>query len=354
MIALAEIELHRQWIDFDEDKRAYSGVKTASLKTIEELISADTDKKLREFTAQWFPFMDYWKSWEHPDFEDEVRAVSDTRDLMLLVLEFKRMVDEDECSRSSFEKLGVTFSRGGTEKHESASINYLPSSDSFARYMRATTNGEKIEEGFKEHLLKEHPDDAMKYINEDGSVYCPWSALFYATKEQIVEDHLYLNNQEKRVAELESGERHPAMHFFGGNLLKSHSHTASRAMFFLDSILAECVQGMRVRVRNGAIVPSAENNFTSLWICLSETFRESHVIRCQTCGLPVIVTGERGTKRLYCDDTCKRKYKRALKFASLVKDENMAAQDAAKEAGIAASTAIRILERNRIKVNLAQ
>ena len=132
------------------------------------------------------------------------------------------------------------------------------------------------------------------------------------------------------------------------------SCSVDRAYFFIDNIIGDCIQGLRIETRDGILAPKADTNFTSLWLCLSDSFRESRVTACKTCGLPIIVSGERGTKRLYCNDTCKRKYKRALKFASLVNDDGMELQDAAKESGMAAATAMRILERNGIRVNSAQ
>ena len=358
MVTFTEIELHSQWIDFNEEERTYKGTKTPSHETLEELIAADTDKKLREFTAQWFPFMDYWKSWEHPDFDEEVSAASDTRDLMLLVLELKRMIDEDDCSRKSFENLGVEFGRGGTEKREQANLHYLASSNSFSRYIRATRHCESVEQSFLErysdnHMAKQRLIDDG-YVDEDGNIYCPFAALSYATKELIEERHLFLEGQRERVECLDPDGRYPVMNFFGGNLGKRISCSADRAYFFIDDIIRDCIQGLRIETRDGILAPKADTNFTSLWLCLSDSFRESRVTACKTCGLPIIVSGERGTKRLYCNDTCKRKYKRALKFASLVNDDGMELQDAAKASGMAAATAMRILDRNGIRVNSAQ
>lgn len=358
MVTFTEIKLHSQWIDFNEEEGTYKGTMTPSQDTLEELIAADTDKKLREFTAQWFPFMSYIKSWEHPDFDDEVRAASDTRDLMLLVLELKRMADENDCSRESFERLGATFSKGGTEKHERASFHYLASSESFSNHIRATTHCEEIEKSFGEH----YADNVMAkqqmiedgYLSEDGSIYCPLASLSYAPKEMILKDHLYLCGQEEKAENLDPGKRHPVMYFFGGNLGKRISYSSDRAYYFIDDILRDCIQGLRIETRDGVLSPSADTNFTSLWLCLSDSFREARVTACKTCGLPIIVTGERGAKRQYCNSTCKRKYKRALKFASLVNEEGMYPQDAAKESGMAAATATRILERNGIYVNSAR
>lgn len=358
MAYFAEIEPCSKWIDFDENNLTYGGTETPSKGTLRELIAANTDKKIREFTAQWFPFMDIWKSWEHPSFSEEAKAVSDTRDLMLLVLELKRMIEESDCSRESFKKLGTEFERGGTENHEQANLYYLVSSSSLSKHIRSTLHCENIEQSFVAHYLDNHAtkqnliDDG--YLDESGNVYCPFAPLSYATKEMIEERHLFLDGQEARVENLNPSGRYPVMNFFGGNLEKHISCSASRAYFFIDSIIGNCMQGLRIETRNGILAPKADTVFTSLWLCLSSSFSESRITACKTCGLPIIASGERGSKRLYCNDACKRKYKRALKFASLVNGKGMEPQDAAKASGIAAATAIHILERNDIGISSTQ
>ena len=119
----------------------------------------------------------------------------------------------------------------------------------------------------------------------------------------------------------------------------------------IDMIIRPCIQGLRIQTRDGILAPQADTNFTSFWLCLTETFRDSRVTRCKACGLPIIVTKERGSKRQYCNDTCKRKYKRALRFAHLVNEEHMNLKEASAAAGIAVTTAERMLSRNEITIN---
>ena len=152
MNPFTEITLHRQWIDFDEETGTRRGVKTPDEDALNELINADSPSKLREFTAQWFPFMSWRKSWEHPDFEDELKAVSDTRELILLVLTLKRLVDDDACSKENFENLGVRYGRGGTENHESADLNFLVSSNTLSRVIRGTNHCEAAEKSLYAEL----------------------------------------------------------------------------------------------------------------------------------------------------------------------------------------------------------
>ena len=117
----------------------------------------------------------------------------------------------------------------------------------------------------------------------------------------------------------------------------------------MDDVFRKCLRGVDIRTSHGGLAPRADCNFTSFWLCLSEMIADSRVTAYKTCGLPIIASGERGTKRLYCNDTCKRKYKRALRFASLVNNEGIETKEAAKQSSIAVKTATRILERNGIR-----
>lgn len=346
----AEIGLHKQWIDFDEKAGTYSGTKTPSLDSLQKLINANTDNKIHTFTQEWFPFMSFIKSWEHPLFDDEMEAVKNTRNLMILVLELKNMIDEGLCSKEAFEELGVKFSPGGTKKHEQANLYYFVTSMTLANTIRNYTHAELTEESCKQKLIdnsetqKRLIDDM--YLDQHGRLYCPFLSCSFATGGLIKKNHLYLNGQEILVKELDDEEIYPVMSFFGGNLGKSISYSDSRAFFFIDSILKCCIQGLRVETENGILSPKADTNFTSFWICLSEMFRDSRVAICKCCGLPIIASHERGSKRQYCNDSCKRKYKRALMFRRLIIEENLTEEEAAKRASISSSTANRVLGQN--------
>lgn len=134
------------------------------------------------------------------------------------------------------------------------------------------------------------------------------------------------------------------MNFFGGNLKKSSSYSASRAYFYRFN---HCILYSGRNHRNEKWSAFSEGGY-ELYVfldLLSKLFRNSRVALCKCCGLPIIVTNERGSKRQYCNDSCKRKYKRALEFQRLV-SERIDEKEAAKKASISPSTAKRILARS--------
>lgn len=355
--AFTNIEIYEQWRDRNGNRFPNNETRSIDQQAIEDLIAADSPAKIREFTAQWFPFTDYDAHWKHPVFEEEVKAVSDVRDIVMLVLDLKRMADDEVDSREAFEALGVEFAPDKDEGFEIAELFYLGTSNLLLDIVRAECNFDKAEISLRHSMREAGITDEklmeMGYLDEEGHFYDPF-VCSYAPGHLIQEHHICLKSQEDMLDQLDPEKRYPVYYFFGGHLGVEFSSKKNRANYFIDSILYYFLQGVRMRTNNGILQPAAESNLTSLWVRLSESFNDSRVTACKTCGLPIIVSGERGAKRLYCNDTCKRKYKRALKFASLVNDEGKDPQSAAKGAGIAAATATRILERNGIHVNPAQ
>ena len=328
-----------------------------ALWAVDDLILADTPAKLRAFSVEWFPLLERGLPTDGSAFEEMQRLVSDTRDLMLLVLELRRMADEGDCSREGFERLGVKFEAGSDGEAENATVYYLVSSEMLAEYVRDTCRCEEFERFFMEQLRERGVDrrrlKKWGYLDNAGNVYCPLVGS-YAPGWLVKRDGLYMPGQEGRAAALEDDERYPVFPFSSGELTLEGSYSAERALLLADAVIKPFLQGVRMQTAKGVLAPFADSRLTSLWVCLCESFREARIGACKGCGLPVIAIGERGSKRQYCSDSCKRKYKRALRFASLVNDGGVDPALAAKEAGISQATALRMLERNGIEVNLAQ
>ena len=338
LYTFTEIQLRRQQEDPDYGIWPSDGIEEADRTSLDQLLAANTDAKLREFTAGHFPFTHIPRSQRMPDFDEEVRAASDTRDLMMLALQLKQMIDEETCAKKSFERLGVRFYEGGSEEHEQSELFFLFSSPELAEYLRTTNQSAAIEEKLKIAYTKTGAGEAAI----DASDLPPFATIGYAKGSVVKLERLFANGQRERAESLEDDKAYPVMPIFGGNLGRSTSYGSERAYFLIDSIMHYCLQGVRVGSKRGLVNASADTNFTSMWLRLSETFRASRVSMCKTCGLPIIATNERGSKRLYCNDACKRKYKRAQKFVLLVNGGEAEAA-AAKAAGIAATTAYRIV-----------
>ena len=328
-----------------------------AFSAVDDLVLADTPAKLRAFAAEWFPLLEYGLPTDGSGFEETVRLVSDTRDLMLLVLELRRMAEEGDCERGAFERVGVKFEETADGSCENATVYYLSSSKMLADYIRVTCRCADFEYFFIDQIRERNVDPKLLeewgYLDDSGNVYCPLVGS-YAPGWLIKKEHLFAPGQEERASALEDDGRYPVFPFATGELFIEDSYSAERALLLSDAVIKPFVQGVRMQTANGILAPFADSRLTSLWVCLCESFREACIGACKACGLPVIAIGERGSKRQYCTDSCKRKYKRALKFASLVNEGGLDPVQAARKAGIAQATALGMLERNDIHVNLAQ
>lgn len=329
-----EIGLRRKWKAFGGRELGEGEWKEVSSDTIENLIDSDNLAKLREFAANWGSIYTTQAKKDVSDFQEQVQAVSDTRTLIMLALEFKRKIDDCDYSKESFESLGVDF-YSVDEDSEQARLHYLISSNELAHYLRSTNDCERIE--------REYAAILRKSSDEKVPSYCQFAPVSYASGAYIAENNLYLPSQKEEIEVLNSNDLYPVLTLFGGNFLKESSYSERRAYFFMDSLINACIHGLSIYTRDGELAAGASTIFTSLWVCLIENLRTSRITRCRACGRPIIVTDERGTKRLYCNNGCKRKYKRALRFKKLVND-GMPESEAAKAAGIAAATAYHILE----------
>lgn len=267
------------------------------------------------------------------------------------------MAEEGDCARGAFERLGVRFEETPGGVCEDATIYYLSSSRMLADYVRVTCRCAEFERFFIEQMRERDVDPELLekwgYLDDSGNVYCPLVGS-YAPGWLVKEERLFMSGQEDLASGLEDSGRYPVFPFKTGELLAESSCSAERALLLSDAVIKPFVQGVRMQTAKGVLAPFADSRLTSLWVCLCESFREARVGACKACGLPVIAIGERGSKRQYCSDSCKRKYKRALKFASLVNESGMDPVQAGRKAGIAQATALGMLERNDIHVNLAQ
>ena len=357
VMAYAAIGLSGQMAAKDGGWTRTSESDALAFGAVDDLILADTPTKLRTFTAQWFPLLQYGLPTDGSGFEETVKLASDTRDLMLLVLELRRMTEEDDCARGAFERLGTRFEASSDGSCENATVYYLSSSKMLADYIRTTCRCADFERFFIEQMREQDVDSRLLrkwgYLDSLGNTYCPLVGS-YAPGWLVKKESLFMAGQEGRASALEDDARYPVFPFSTGELLVEGSYSAERALLLSDAIIKPFLQGVRMQTAKGVLAPFADSRLTSLWVCLCESFREARVGACKACGLPVIAIGERGSKRQYCTESCKRKYKRALRFASLVNDGGLDPSAAAKEAGIAQATALSMLERNGITVNLAQ
>lgn len=74
----------------------------------------------------------------------------------------------------------------------------------------------------------------------------------------------------------------------------------------LDRIFAINLNNMRIITKQGLIHYESPSVYPELWYYLSRRLEDGRAMRCEACNKPFITFGERGMKRRYCNDTCRR------------------------------------------------
>lgn len=299
---------------------------------LDELIGADDGEKLFEFAQKWSPFTKVPLKQFSPDHAEELRAIYDTRELMLLVLNIKSLLDNGTCSCSTLRQIGFHIDETPTGNCEYGVV-YLPSGPYLPKWVeekkKASTNGPH--DYFAEHR-RQNTRFAENHIAE------------YSGSE-IKQLGLHLPNQDDYIKSLDDAGRYKVFEF-GIAVPAEHMEDPYNASWIMDDIMQVFLENVSTFVEGGIIGHSAGCNMVSFWLLVSERFMNSRVQICKACGLPVFASKERGAKRLYCNEACERKFRRAKKYWKLINKEGLSKADAAKKANIALPTAERIIQRN--------
>lgn len=293
-----------------------------------KLIEADNPTKLNEFAQAWIPFTKTWLFDNPMDYEDEMNAVYDTRELISLVLSIKSLIDNGTCNCDALREIGFRIEQKSETQYKYGVV-YLPKCANLSDWVERQTD--YID-----------PRKVINYIGFEGSYIADYSG------SEIKEQKLHLPNQRKHAESLDDSKNYKVFEFFI-SADAADVDDYRYASIIMDHIMKMFLNNCPCDVSNGIVSFSTECNMRSFWLLVSEQFSSSRVILCKTCGRPVFVSAERGEKRQYCSNSsCKRKYMRAMKFYKLVNEEHMSKEEAAKQSQISPHTAEQILSRSRL------
>ena len=74
----------------------------------------------------------------------------------------------------------------------------------------------------------------------------------------------------------------------------------------LDALFCIHLHDVATLTKEGEPYQRCNSLLSSLWYCLAESFRGGRTTRCKVCDIPLIAFNERGKKRLYCSDACRK------------------------------------------------
>ena len=324
-------------IDYFELDEGYgSQVRRLTSSNLNDLASADTDRKMSRLAAEWSPLLYSRVGFE--GYSDE-EILFDAREIVAFVLRLKHLIDNGACTERNLEEIGVSVWRHpGDFNAFRAFAHILLTSNALAMYLMDKNRCFDA----KEDYLLSNPQ-----FEKEAVCFCPYTFVSDATAKMAVERRLYLPWQSKLLDGLKNDSRCFVVNvaYSAVSRLEEPEDFERIAYGLIDSVISGCSQGLEIGAHNGCIVAACDSHFTSIIALLSESLRTSRVVLCKTCGMPAIAPAERGNKKQYCSDACKRKFMRAKKYGRLVQsgmDEN----EAAAKAGIAAKTAKDILARN--------
>ena len=74
----------------------------------------------------------------------------------------------------------------------------------------------------------------------------------------------------------------------------------------LDNLFSINLADVKTVTVNGMIQQECNSVYSAFWLLLSREFEGGRAMRCEACGKPLVVYGERGNKRRYCSDACRK------------------------------------------------
>lgn len=300
-----------------------------------ELLRADDDERLRGFARKWSPFMRVPISLLPVDDEEELQAVRDTRELMLLVLNIKSLLDKGTCNREELRKIGVHVDQVSDTRCEYSVVS-LPSGPGLPDWVEGRKGGLR------------GADDCTRLDPHF------WKApVSERSGSEIKQLGLHLPGQEELAESLEDRKEYRVLEFSEA-VRPEHADDRYFASWIMDDVMQVFLESISTYVEIGIVRHAAGCNMVSFWLLVSEQFETSRVQICKACGLPLFSSAERGAKRLYCDLNCERKFRRAKQFRKLVNEEKTPKAEAGRKAHIAPSTAERILARNSLDLNSSE
>lgn len=91
-----------------------------------------------------------------------------------------------------------------------------------------------------------------------------------------------------------------------GFFLESPSGYREAVSKALETLFRINLWDMVVTVKDGYLIQTPRSIYAALWYHLARGMEGGRATRCEACGKPLIAFGERGVKRKYCSDACKK------------------------------------------------
>lgn len=328
MVFYPEVEYEGRFLN--EAPSYKSKVELPGYSAIDRLIHADTNHKLKSF-------MDKWPNlFNTVEYHSTMDTYKDVRDLLILAMNLKSLVDGEECTKDNLVNLGFFF-------------DYFDSMINCANKPLPLGSGE-VQMESKVSLRSRDYGSYLQKASWDVSTPISANELSGAEDfprkivDSMHEDRPILGWPENDLQQHE--ENVYIFHLYAGPFDNIESGFKQLAKQALDELVTLHFFDVRAYLWNGEIAFQSSSVLSGLWISLASGFSEGRADTCMACGKPFIAFGERGNQRLYCSSACNKKYQRYKRFESLML-QGLSPLEAAKKAGINLDTALKIKKNNQ-------
>lgn len=241
--------------------------------------------------------------------------------LLSKAVELKAFIQSDDHSKESFASLlsnGEIFSDHTSEHFASKTGDFVCIEPNKASLKNedARKNASRLVKSRAYEAYAEDPFASMQAKRFAGGKYdCDYMVGFEISGKQYIR----FVRQALRTLRVGSSieyagkEARGYLIFFYPYCTDDADGRAEVAAFILDALMSVHYCNIRLVFRNGLEVKYCGCLLSSLWHCLSESLRAGRSLRCESCGIPIISFGERGRKRRYCSDACRKRAERARK-----------------------------------------
>lgn len=215
--------------------------------------------------------------------------------LMIKALQLKEVCDKERVTMDDLRAVGI-------EKCDASTSDYFYSALFEAMELEAAERfGGNTEAVFRENgdLRRRVTCPVFHCYEHISRMDTPYSRRLQHGIVQTIATHPAMLDYEEK----EGGFIFDLINDHFAENATGYQQVAQKALDTLFRINLVDIQTITVR---GEIRADCLSVYAALWYELSRSLNGSRVVLCQACGRPIVVYGERGQKRKYCDQNCRK------------------------------------------------
>lgn len=257
----------------------------------EEFEDIEKTGDYKSFFAKYFMFPYGWL-----DFETEKLSEDDyygVRDVLYLMFRLRELATSEETSNEDLANAGVSFYYIDFPDVEGKiafpRLEFPVRGRIYMRYLLETINGDYS-------MASEWPFEKLPdQMHRD-----------YGPEEDQDDEWCFDEDMESFMTKSAGGIVYHLRRGQGYGLEDEDATPEFFAARMLDELCGLHLRGVDTLTRDGIPFQCCRHGVAALWLAYLNRLSHVRITTCEACGKPIVVTGERGQKRRYCDDTCRK------------------------------------------------